>query len=214
MKIVDRIHGGYVHQRRIRVLSRHLCNLIPSQAHVLDVGCGDGQLAQAVISQRPDLRLEGLETLVRSPSAIPVQPFDGRHLPYQDREVDVVMFVDVLHHAESPALLLREAMRIVRQFILIKDHTRDGWLAETTLRFMDRTGNRRYGVVLPYRYWSRQEWDEELRSLGVKADIWITRLGLYPWPAGLVFERSLHFLARLFAPSGEQIGATPNPTEV
>ena len=44
------------------------------------------------------------------------------------------MCVDVLHHTDDPMILMREAMRVTRQAILIKHHTLDGLFAGPTLR--------------------------------------------------------------------------------
>ena len=44
------------------------------------------------------------------------------------------MFTDVLHHTSEPKVLLREAMRVARETILVKDHTCDGLFAGATLR--------------------------------------------------------------------------------
>jgi hypothetical protein len=43
--------------------------------------------------------------------------------------IHVVLFVDVLHHSKDPMILLREAVRMVRKAIVIKDHTLAGLLA-------------------------------------------------------------------------------------
>jgi hypothetical protein len=108
-----------------------------------------------------------------------------------------VTFVDVLHHTDDPMVLLREAVRVTRRTVVIKDHDRSGLLAAPTLRLMDRVGNARFGVHLPYTYWPRRRWLEAFDVLDLRVTVWETRLGLYPWPAVLVFGRSLHFLARL-----------------
>jgi len=66
-----------------------------------------------------------------------VETFDGKSIPYGDGSFDVVMFVDVIHHADQPMTLLREAARVARQAILIKDHLVEGTLAYLTLQLMD-----------------------------------------------------------------------------
>src|SRR5262249_10278774 len=96
-----------------------------------------------------------------------------------------------------PVALLREAVRITRGPVLIKDHTSNGPLSHTILRFMDTVGNARYGVALPYDYWPRSRWFEVFSALGFTPEIWRQALQLYPWPATWVFDQSLHFLARL-----------------
>jgi SAM-dependent methyltransferase len=197
MNLIERIHGGYVQERRVRVLSEHLVTLIPQDARVLDVGCGDGLLAHLILQKRPDLDLQGIDVFVRAQTHIPVDGFDGRVIPYADGSFDVVILVDVLHHTEDPMLLLREAARVANTAIVIKDHTRDGLLAGLTLRFLDWVGNARHGVSLPYNYWPQQRWCEAFDTFGLTTGVWKKELGLYPRPANWLFERSLHFIARL-----------------
>ncbi len=197
MGLIDTLHDGYVHNRRIRRLSDTLAGLIPEGAAILDVGCGDGLLARRIQDLRPDVQVSGIDVLVREGTHVPVQHFDGQTLPFGDGEADTVMFVDVLHHTDDPMVLLREAARVAKRAILIKDHTRDGLLAGPTLRFMDYIGNAHHGVVLPYNYWPEARWRDAFRELGLTVQTWVDDLKLYAPPADWVFGRSLHFIARL-----------------
>jgi SAM-dependent methyltransferase len=197
MSLIERIHGDYVHKRRVRVLRDHLAALIPQNARALDVGCGDGLLDHLMLQKRPDLELRGIDVLVRDQTRIPVDEFDGLVIPHADASFDAVMFVDVLHHTQDPMILLREAVRVARKAIVIKDHTLNGWLAGLTLRFLDWVGNARHGVLLPYNYWPQQRWVGAFGILGLTISVWTQDLKLYPRPANWLFGRSLHFIARL-----------------
>lgn len=197
MTVINHVHGKYVHSRRVRVLNEYLSALIPEGARVLDVGCGDGMLASLLSGSRPDLEISGVDVLVRDNTRIPVREFDGKDLPLADNSVDVVMFVDVLHHTDDPAILLREAARVATTAIAIKDHTRNGLFAGATLRMMDWIGNSRHGVNLPYNYWAEQKWLDTFHALGVSIAHWNKELRLYPRPASWLFDRSLHFLTLL-----------------
>jgi SAM-dependent methyltransferase len=192
MKVLDRVHGDYVANRRARVLSEHLAEMIPERFLILDVGCGDGLIARLISERRTDIDLRGLDVQVRKHTHIPVERFDGEVIPYNDASFDGVMFVDVLHHTHDPMVLLREAMRVARQAIVIKDHTLDGLLAGPILRAMDWVGNSRYDVSLPYNYWTKQKWLQAFDALGIEIGSWTTQLKLYPWPASCLFDRSLH----------------------
>jgi SAM-dependent methyltransferase len=138
-----------------------------------------------------------VDVLLRPASRIPVREFDGQHLPFPDQSFDVVMFVDVLHHTNDPAILLREAKRVARVAVVLKDHTQDGPFAYHTLRFMDWVGNAHHGVALPYNYWPGDKWRDAFAAIGLAPERWNSRLGLYPFPASLIFDRNLHFVARL-----------------
>ena len=60
---INWLHQRNIHKRRIRVLANWITNRIPIGVSVLDVGCGDGELAAMIQQQRPDLRVQGLELL-------------------------------------------------------------------------------------------------------------------------------------------------------
>jgi ubiquinone/menaquinone biosynthesis C-methylase UbiE len=197
MNPIDSIHGQYVFTRRIRVLSDHIAKLIPQHARLLDVGCGDGTLTKRLCELRPDITAEGVDVLVRPQTAIPVTKFDGHKLPFADDSFDCVLFVDVLHHTEDPTIMLREAARVTKNCIVLKDHTQEGLLAHFTLRFMDYVGNARHGVVLPYNYWTRAQWTAAYAQLNLKIETELRSLNLYPAPASWFFDRELHFIAAL-----------------
>ena len=157
MSVVSCLHESLVFDRRTRILGAHLAGLLPTGAEVLDVGCGDGLIDRLIGDERPDLEIVGIDPIVRRHTHIPVSAFDGTRIPFADDSFDVVMFVDVLHHADRPEALLREARRVARRAVVLKDHTRDGVLAGTTLRLMDWVGNAPHGIPLPYNYWSPLE---------------------------------------------------------
>ncbi len=197
MGLLAGLHGSLIFNRRTRVLSACFAELLPADAKVLDVGCGDGLIDRLIAQRRPDVTISGVDLIVRPQTHIPVAAFDGKRIPFEDGAFDIVMFVDVLHHTDDPETLLREARRVARRAVVLKDHTRDGLLAGPTLRFMDWVGNAPHGIPLPYNYWPERRWPEAFAALGLTPAIWLNRLGLYAAPATWFFDRSLHFVARL-----------------
>jgi SAM-dependent methyltransferase len=195
--LLNTVHDRLAFRRRVRVLSDIVARTLPANAQVLDVGTGDGSIAALIMERRDDVTIQGVDVLLRSETRIPVKLLEGYHLPFDDDTFDCVMFVDVLHHTLDPSIHISEAARVSKRYLVIKDHLLEGVFAGPVLRFMDWFGNRGHEVVLPYNYLSRTRWEEIFSHAGLEVDLWIDRLGLYSAPAAWLFERRLHFVARL-----------------
>jgi SAM-dependent methyltransferase len=174
-----------------------LADLIPANAQVLDVGCGDGVIAHLITQIKPAVSIRGCEVMPRPDCAIECAGFDGKTLPADDSSVDVCLLADVLHHTLDPKGLLKEAGRVTKRHVLIKDHLCENGFDNLVLKFMDWIGNRPQGVYLPYNYQSRNRWDQHFLSCGLCIAAWKHNLPLYPFPFNHVFGRNLHFIALL-----------------
>jgi SAM-dependent methyltransferase len=197
-RVLNAIHGALIFGRRVEALADALAAAIPAgPARVLDLGCGDGQVAVALMARRPELSVEGVDVLVRPVTHIPVTQYDGVTLPFPDGSFDHVTIVDVLHHTDDPAAVLAEAARVAGRSVVVKDHLREGWLAGPVLRLMDWVGNRGHDVRLPYNYLDASQWRAAFGRADVEEAQRSEKLGLYPAPLSWVFERRLHFVSRL-----------------
>ena len=195
--LLGAVHGRLVHKRRVAAIADVLAPWLPDEGLVADVGTGDGAVAVHILSRHPLLRITGYDVMARPGAAIPVQQFDGHRLPLADRSVDAVLLVDVLHHCEDPAEMLKEALRVSRWRVLVKDHRLSHPAARALLTAMDWVGNKPHGVVLPFNYWTELQWREVWCGLGLRAVKYESNLALYPFPISLVFDVGLHFAAAL-----------------
>lgn len=197
IRLVGKFHGKVVVQRRIAVLAEKLGAMIAPGSRLLDIGCGDGKLAALLRDAVPGLKVEGVEVHPRNGCAIPCRYFDGSHLPFPDRCFDCCLLVDVIHHMKDPLPLLRDACRVSRQFLAVKDHLAENALDHWTLRLMDWVGNRPHGVALPYAYLSAAQWQELYQQLGLSVERTALDLPLYPAGFSMIFGRNLHFISLL-----------------
>ncbi|MEL6062496.1 MULTISPECIES: class I SAM-dependent methyltransferase [unclassified Methylobacterium] len=195
--LIGKLHGDLIFSRRTRVLAEALAGLLPRNATVLDVGCGDGTIAGLCRTIRPDIHIEGIDVLVRPSTVIPVSAFDGQVLPFPDRSWDVVTFIDVLHHTENPGQLLREASRVARQYVIIKDHLSQNSIDRLSLSLMDWIGNAPHGVVLTYNYQSLKQWKTLFSNAKLIVDTETVDVPLYVFPLNVIFGRKLHVVTRL-----------------
>jgi len=201
LKLVSAIHGAWVRGGRVVRLAEAIAELCPrGAAEILDVGCGDGQIAEN-LSRRLDEGCEiiGLDVMLRDLSAIPVTEYDGRTIPFEDGSFDAVLLVDVLHHTTDAAALLKEAARVARVCVIVKDHVCESGADRRILSFMDWVGNRPSGVALEYNYLSDSDWDDCIASAGLVSQYRTNDVKLYRWPLSMLFHRRMHVLMRLQA---------------
>ena len=161
------LHQTLSHGHRVDVLAErialHIESLVPrGRVRCLDVGCGDMTLAEAVQSRatRSDWRCIDVHHLPDELGSLQrwnkYSEFDGRTIPYGDRQFDIALLCDVLHHdPENAPRLLAEAGRVAQR-VLVKDHFEYGSYSRTMLRLMDFVGNWGYGVSVPHRYFTRE----------------------------------------------------------
>lgn len=199
---IGAVHEKLIFNRRVAVLIDQVSAQIRPGQTVLDVGTGDGQIAREIGQRAGGGAVRGIDIMLRPETAIPVEVFDGLTIPMADNSVDVVTFVDVLHHTDDPSVLIEEASRVARSAVVIKDHLAETRLDHLTLRAMDWVGNAPHGVVLPYNYAPRADWDRWFAQAGLQVDSFDTNVPLYPFPLSAVFGRKLHFVARLVPVSG------------
>ncbi len=199
-----------IYLRRIRALSQLMSPWLPANASVLDVGCGSGALGVRLQADHPQRNLDvrGLEKMPREGAQIPVIGYDGSRFPFDDATVDVVILADVLHHEASPMDLLREAARVSRRYVLVKDHQVNGPLDHVRVSLLDYAANVGYGVPCLFRYPSIAMWRTVVAAIdGFKVADWVERMVLYPQPFQFMFGGRLHIFFALEA----QTEPTPVP---
>jgi SAM-dependent methyltransferase len=99
---------------------------------VLDVGCGEGLLADHLIRLRRPARFDACDVdLGRlAPGLHPDLNFQAAsvyHLPYPDKSVDLVVCCEVLEHLHDPAAGLAELARVARRHVLLSTPWEPVW---------------------------------------------------------------------------------------
>jgi SAM-dependent methyltransferase len=157
--------GRFLFPPRINYLVQRLAKYLTGFQIALDLGAGDGKLA-ARLSEITGCQLEGCDVVLQPKPRIKIIKYDGTSLPFDDNSFDCVILVDMLHHVVEQDQLLQEAKRVSRDCILIKDHYWESRLDWAVLVFMDYIGNAPFGIDLPYRYLTEEEWLEKFACLG------------------------------------------------
>jgi len=160
----------------VRKETSHTVSLVlphlPPRTSVLDIGCGEGWVADELVRRRVG-EIAVVDVVdVRRTRTLPFSLYDGVHLPFPDARFDVAMLNFVLHHVpdERKVALLREALRVARRTVFV--------LEDTPVTLFDRFVSRRHGEAYrrkiasdaTFGFLTRSEWTWLFRGMGVQAD--------------------------------------------
>jgi SAM-dependent methyltransferase len=162
--------SSLIYSRYKVILAKILSALLPRSGpiSILDVGAGDGLLGAFFMRFRPETEVRGIETFIRVKNPpIPLQQYDGCRIPFHADSFDVIVFSNVLHHTRNQREVLREAVRVGRRQILIKDHVYQSPLSRAKLFALDLIGNLRFGVATTADYLRREEWQDLFAESGI-----------------------------------------------
>lgn len=87
------------------------------EKNILDIGAGDGKITSLLGAKGIENEPEAVR-LAREKGA-DVALGDAYHLPYKDEEFEVIFMGDVLEHFEFPRQALKEARRVLSQYLYL-----------------------------------------------------------------------------------------------
>lgn len=157
-----------------KTYKKGLANLISplcaDNSHILDIGCDDGVLSQILIKKNHSLAIVGIDIQGNRPAKIPRKIYDGKRIPYQDKQFDITMAVDVLHHTRDIGSLLKEMKRVTKKYIIIKDQVSKDPLSFLVIAFVDWLANAPFGIKCTYNYPSLNKWYDYFKKLDLRVE--------------------------------------------
>ncbi len=142
---------------REEIIVHNVTPYLRQHQHVVEIGAGNGLVAE-MLHSATGAQFTLLDKVNYNKSGLPVLLYDGRVLPFADDSFDVAMLVFVLHHNPDPRPILREALRVSRQGVLVVENdVRGAWKRHAT-RLIDSLEFVRRGVPPCYFTKSVDEW--------------------------------------------------------
>ena len=168
-KFVSRLFTKIFWMPRAKRVARHILSQIPEGAQVLDIGAGNGLVAKEIAEKR-NANITLLDVIDWNTSKFPVKMFDGENIPFKDKEFDVALLVDVVHHSNNEEQLVKEALRVAKKVVVLEEkHENKGMSL-----FANLTDNLQfilYGMPLGAHHRNSKEWLKFFQGFSPKANI-------------------------------------------
>ena len=143
--------------------------VIQSNSTIIDIGAGKGLLAQEM-AQRFNARVTMVDVASYNQTQLPLTICDSRRLAFADSSFDYAILSFVLHHCQNPDTILREALRVANQVIVIENDVR-GRLRSIVTRAIDSVPAIQYGTPPCYFTKTRDEWLGWFGEFSVEAKV-------------------------------------------
>ena len=154
--------------RAATILASFASEIAP-HARILDIGAGKGWLAQAMARQLY-ARVTMVDVAAYNQSDLPLTMCDSRALAFADDSFNYAILSFVLHHTPKPETILREALRVARQVIVIENDVR-GAARQWLTRAIDSYPALRYGTPPCYIAQPRDAWMKLFARFPVEARV-------------------------------------------
>lgn len=167
--------------QRARSLHARLAAHLTGVSSMADIGSGTGHNAQ-VIREANGITVEEFDVADLHWAGPGPQLFDGITLPLADGTCDASLLLYVLHYADDPEALLREAGRVARTRVLLLQSTSERSLSRTLVTIREWITGRlafqlariagmirpQFCPLAPRRYFARPELEGLITQAGLR----------------------------------------------
>jgi len=174
MSLKEKIRKKICHKDEEKML-RLFKSVLKNEKTILDVGCGSCKFSNK-IQKRFNVKLRGIDIVEPKEKIIKFDLFDGETIPFKDNAFDAVLFVNVLHHTDTQNKLIKEALRVSKKSVFIKDHYYENKKQLFILKTADKLGNFLTNTKTPFLFKSLQDWDKLVDENNGEKILWKSKL--------------------------------------
>ncbi|MDO8436516.1 MAG: methyltransferase domain-containing protein, partial [bacterium] len=151
---------------RAKGVAKWLAPFIPADSRVLDIGSGSGNIAKE-LSRLTFSDFTILDVVDWNITDLPLVLFDGENIPFDDKEFDVALLLDVLHHSEKEDAVIFEAMRVAKKVIVLEEIHENRYM-NIWANISDNFQWFLYGMPVAAHHRNKEQWIAFLKRFCVK----------------------------------------------
>lgn len=163
-----------------RIITRNISTYIPLYREhlkdcrtVLDIGSGSGMQAKLINKSLKKINIICLDVkdyLWDENKDLPIVVYDGKRIPFKENSYDASLLFFVLHHAVDKEMLLKEALRVCRKYVLIFEETYNNPIQNLLMILYDIFINVLIfgGSISKPQFYTRERWRETFKRQKIK----------------------------------------------
>ena len=153
---------------RAKKIAGFIYPYLSDKDEVLDFGCGD-MIISYFIQKNIDVKIKGIDVIDTNLTSLPLQIYDGKSIPFEDKSFDATCASFVLHHTDNIESLLSECIRVTKRRIIILEDVYQTNLELFMVKLFDY-GNKLLSLEMdiPFNFKKESEWIELFNKLNVK----------------------------------------------
>ncbi len=165
--------------KRAEFFTKIFENHLKPSSRILDIGGGWGFYAEPL--QKRGYEVTVLDVVKPGFQRAPVVIYPGGKMPFEDGAFDAAILVTMLHHTPDPEAILKEAMRVAKNRVIVVEDIYNHGLGRFWTILRDQLYNFEF-FGHPCNFKTRAQWQETFKKLGLKLR---EEKQVYTWQAGL-----------------------------
>ena len=115
-----------LHEKKVGYLMSLIVPMLGSSDKILDLGSGSGEISKALIEA--GYKVTSMDVIDKvKVGGVKVVVYDGKNIPFGDKEFDTVLLITVLHHVAWYKDLILDASRVGKKILIVEDIYMNWW---------------------------------------------------------------------------------------
>ncbi len=152
-----------LHEKKVKYLYGLIGSFLSKSGKILDLGSGSGELTKKLMDS--GFRMTAVDIVDKTKvEGVKLIIYDGKKLPFRDKEFKQALLITVLHHVPEYKELLQEVARVCQEIIIVED-VYENWWDKLNIQFWDSLLNLEF-FSHPHNNRTDLEWKEVFDEMG------------------------------------------------
>ncbi len=114
--------GRLPSRRRAKIIAEEILPCLTGAKTILDFGCGNMLISKYIFEKsNKKIKITGLDVIDLNMTDLNHVLYDGKKIPFKDKQFDVVIAIFALHHTGNPKEMLKECIRVARSKVILAE---------------------------------------------------------------------------------------------